>query len=141
MNGPLEYSWTSFPAKDNIMKSIFAILVIAAISTVIYIVYHSSGWAIFAALVLVLSLRRFFFTNYFSIGTDGVSVAYLFGKKFLPWDRIKTFKSGETGAYLSPMRSVSRWSINRGIFLIYSPDEKEKIENIILSGVRRYGTG
>jgi len=135
----VEYTWKIFPARDNLLKSLLGVLIISSISVVIKIVFVSFAWAILSALVLILSLQRFFFTSVYRIDDNGINAAYFLGKKYLPWTRIKTFEAGPTSAFLSPLKKISKWTLNRGMFLVYDPSEKDKIETIIKEGLKQHG--
>lgn len=137
----MEYTWSVLPAKENILKSLLGIAIIAFVAMVVHITFDSTAWAGFSVIVLVVSLQRYFFTSFFRIDEKGINASYLIGKKFLPWGRIKTFSPGRTNAYLSPMSKVSRWTMNRGLFIVYREEEKDRIEKIILDRMKEYGTG
>ncbi len=85
------------------------------------------GAAALAVVLLVLSLRRFFFPTRFAVDADGVIADSLFGAQRLAWSEVRRLAVDRHGAYLSTRSRPSRLDAFRGMHLLFGPARDEVV--------------
>src|SRR5262245_6584886 len=112
---PEGISWRVHPARRRWRSSLAAgsVILVAAIATGMAAGSPAAGLA--AALVLTLSLHRFFFPSHFTIDGEGIRAASLMSRKRLRWSEVRRFVCDRHGGYLSTRNRPSRLDAFRGL--------------------------
>ncbi len=98
--------WVVHPASRSLLRT-FGILLILVITTVTAAVAGDSAFlGVSSAVLLVFSLRHFFFPTHYTVDEYGVSIRCLGFETRRPWTRLRRFRYDGSGAFLS-MRSRS----------------------------------
>ncbi|NQU26851.1 MAG: hypothetical protein HQ528_01040 [Candidatus Marinimicrobia bacterium] len=119
-SNPQEIKWQAHPACQNFKKAVFAVAVIAIMALLIGIITGSNLWALFACVILILALQRFFFPSHFIINEKLISANYLLGTKSLQWKYIRRFTHDANGGYLSTRKIASRLDAYRGMHIYFN---------------------
>ena len=103
-----EISWTSHPAFLYKKKTIFSIIVILLFGYVVFIGFQNLYWSIFSVIILIYSLKQFYFPIHYSISKKGIKKNYVFGEHTMDWPEIKRFIKTKQGGilYSRPKKSV-----------------------------------
>jgi hypothetical protein len=123
------FTWTAHPAAERPGMALVACAVIALLAAA---AWWSFGWmwAVVSALVLVLSLNRFFFASRFVVDDDSITARYLFRSQRLLWKEVRRFVSDARGGYLSTRAVASRLDAYRGLHVIFGADRATVVELI-----------
>lgn len=113
------FSWTAHPARERPAAAVVACLVIMALAAGVQQTTEHTGWGILAALVLCLSLQRFFFATSYEIDDEGVAASSLMGRRSIAWRAVRRIERGSRGAWISPYRTRRRWEGRRGVHILY----------------------
>ena len=125
------FAWRAHPARQRPVAALFAAAVIAAMAVVCALAVNV-WWGIIAAVVLVLTLHRFFFPSRFTIDEQGVTARYLLGTRCCAWSEIRRACHDRHGVYLSTRSRPSRLDAYRGIQLLFGRSREEVLHRIRL---------
>ena len=125
-----EYTWRVHPALERPFASVTALVVILAMGIAVHQFSDSKLWAIFATLIMCLSLHRFFFATYFLIGGLGVSAHTLFGKRVLPWEEVGRIVYGGHSAWVSPFTRSGVREARRGVLLLFGKHREDVLAQL-----------
>lgn len=124
------FTWRVHPALERPFASVTALVVILAIGIAVHQFSESKLWAIFATLIMCLSLYRFFFATFFLIDSLGVSAHTLFGKRVLPWEEVGRVVYGGHSAWVSPPTRSSVREARRGVLLLFGKHRKDVLAQL-----------
>ncbi len=119
--------WTAHPARQRPLAAAAAIVVIVALAALVADLGGHPAWGVFAAVVLCLSLHRFFFASSYRIGPEGVHARTLAGTRSLPWDQIRRVELGTRAAWCSSFARRHVMDFRRGVLLLFGPDSKTAV--------------
>lgn len=125
-----EFVWTAHPARERLGTASVTLLIISAISTSIYISFHSLTWSLIALLVLLFSLNRFFLPSRFVINHEGIHAFYPFKRKRYYWEDIRRFVRDRHGGYLSTRHHFSKLDAFRGMHILFGKQQEIVIGRI-----------
>lgn len=119
--------WTAHPARQRPLAAAAAIVVIVALAALVADLGGHPAWGVFAAVVLCLSLHRFFFASSYRIDAAGVHARTLTGTRSLPWDQIRRVELGTRGAWCSSFARRHVMEFRRGVLLLFGPDPQAAV--------------
>lgn len=122
------YAWTAHPAGQRPLAALAAVLIIALISSATTAFEGGLAWPLLSALILCLSLNRFFFTSYYELDADGITVRAPFGRRRLRWSEIDRAEFGRYAAWLAPARGGR--NARRGILVLLGREREEVVSRI-----------
>ena len=125
--------WTAHPARQRPAAAVAAIFVIVAFSILAADLGGHAAWGIGSAIVLCLSLHRFFFASRYRIDSAGVHAETLFGTRSLSWDEIRRVELGARGAWCSTFARRHMLEYRRGVLLLFGPQREAAV-----TALRRY---
>ena len=106
------------------------LFLMAAISTTIYISFHSFTWSILAFLVLLITLNRFFLPSRFVISPEGIRAFYPFKQQKFSWEDIRRFVRDRHGGYLSTREHFSRLDAFQGMHILFGKQQEVVVGRI-----------
>lgn len=128
-------SWTSHPLKKSKKKTLYLILALFLIwSLVFWATAYSWGFLFLAVLILTASLSPFFFPTKYELTQDKVKVHFLAVKKEKAWSEFRSFYPDKNGVFISPFAGPSRLENYRGIYLRYEKN-REQVLNFVKSKI------
>ena len=128
-----ELAWTVHPAADDPLRAVCLAGVIGIAGLITYRLTESGVFAVFALLVLALSLRAFFLPRHYTLDTDGAGEAGpLCAPRRLGWADVRKVARSRFGVYLSTLHSNSRLVRDRGLFL-RTAGNREQVQAFISS--------
>ena len=117
-------SWRAHPARERPVAALLAVGVIGA-TVLACAALASIVWGLLAAVVLVVSLNRFFWPSRFTIDQDGVMARYAFRRQTLHWSEVRRFCHDRYGIYLSTRSRRSRLDPYRGMHLLFGSSRQQ----------------
>ncbi len=126
-----EFSWCAHPARERLGRAALGGLLILSLSILSGLMMQSLLWGVFAALLLVAVLNRFFFPSRFVIDAEGISAAYLLKKQSMCWSELRRFAMDRHGGYLSTRARRSWLDAYRGMHILFGRQRDAVIERIL----------
>jgi len=120
-------AFTVHPARERPLAAAAAVLVIVALATAVYLSSEAALWAILTAVVLCLSLQRFFFATRYECTAEGIQAATLMGRRSLRWSEVRRVDVGAHAAWLSTFPRRNWLEHRRGIHVLFGT-RREAIE-------------
>lgn len=103
------FRWTAHPAREHPGRAALGLLLVAATSAAVGAVGQHTAWAVFAALVLVVALGRFYFPSRFELDDDGVVARYPLGRRRARWRDLRRFDHDDEAGVLGRRARASRY--------------------------------
>ncbi len=122
-------SWTFFPARENIKKTILSLSIIVFF-LVLILIFYGTFWFILGAVFLFGSLNVYFFPTRYTLETDTITIKKIFYTNKRRWNEFRKHYVGKNGILLSPFSKPTFLNNFRGIYL-YFPPQSEMKEKII----------
>lgn len=127
---PETLSWKIHPAGQNPGKAVLAIIVILFFLAVVKIVCVEWIYVIISAVVLILSLARFFFPVSFILDNTGIRTSFLGYSRLRQWHEFRRIIEGPKGVHLSPFRKPHILEATRGCYIICPYNKDEVLEYV-----------
>jgi hypothetical protein len=118
------------PARDRPGALVMALAVIAAFAWLAAEWMESWGWGLFAAVLMIGLLNRFFFPSEFSIDSAGITARHALLRQRLRWPEIRRFVHDAHGGYVSTRARPSTLDAFRGLHLLFDRNRQAAIERI-----------
>ena len=125
-----EFSWTSHPAVLNKKKTIFSGFIIILFGYVVFIGFQSIYWSLFSVIILIFSLKQFYFPVHYSISNKGIRKKFIFGNNSMDWTEITRFSKNNKGGILYSHPKKSFLDYFSGIELQFEQNAEEVIQRI-----------
>jgi hypothetical protein len=109
---------------------VVALAVIAAFAWLAAEWMESWGWGMFAAVLMIALLNRFFFPSEYRIDSTGISARHGLTRQRLRWPDVRRFVHDAHGGYLSTRARPSTLDAFRGVHLLFDRDRQTAIERI-----------
>ena len=129
------YEWVFHPAKANWMVTSLVTLFLFLLLVIIYWLTESRLFTIIGTIVLLGSMRSFYFPTIFKLYDDRVEVTYTISSKSRQWKSFRSVYPERNGVHLSPFVRPSRMENFRGLFMQYGTADQNKILEIVESKV------
>jgi len=123
-----ELSWTVHPLRDNWRRSLALLGILGVVLGCVWWNYREPLWLVFAGLVLIGSLLKYFFPTHYRLTDRNVEAVFLGTYRAWPWDRFRSYHVSRTGFLLSPYPKPHRMENFRGHYLLFGPRREEVIE-------------
>lgn len=101
-----------------------ALGIVVAAAAAVYACAQSVLWSVFALVILIGSLRRYFFASRFAIDADGITARYLFGRQRFAWSPLAKLSADERGAFLA-LAAGARSGGGRGMHVLFGNRREE----------------
>lgn len=124
-----EFSWRAHPAAERIGAAVGAMATIAGLAAATGLSFGAE-WAAAAAIVLVLSLRRFFFPSSYAIDGQGITARSALTTRRLRWAHARRFLTDGNGGYLSSRANRSWLDAYRGMHVLFGRHRDEVLGRI-----------
>ncbi len=123
-----EISWTFFPARDSLRKTVLASAIIVFF-LVLILIFYGLFWFILSAIFLFGSLNAFFLPTHYKLEADTLQIKKAFYTNTRRWSEFRKHYLGKNGILLSPFDKPTFLNNFRGIYLYFPPqlEMKEKI--------------
>jgi hypothetical protein len=119
--------WRALPIVDDYPRSLLCAAAVVTACVAVHVAFGGAGYALLAAVVLGVSLGRYFLPTSYELDESGARVRFLFSARSTPWDRVRRFDVHREGVYLSPFERPSRLDSFRGTFLRFSGNADEVV--------------
>lgn len=123
------WTWRAHPARSRPLAALHGALAIGGIA-VLCATLGGVFWGGLAVVLLVVSLRRFYFPSRFTIDRQGITASDLLGTRRLAWSEVRRFCQDRHGAYLSTRSCPSRWDAYRGVHVLFGSRRVEVLAAI-----------
>ena len=130
---PDTLTWRVHPARERPLAACGALAVIAAMAWLAADLMEHAGWGVFAAIVLLMALQRFFVPSEYRIDAEGVTVRLPWRTQRYRWAAVRRFVYGARGGFLSSRARPSALDAFRGIPLLFDRRREE-----VISCIRRH---
>ncbi len=121
--------WTSHPFKKSRKRTVFLILALFLIwSLVFWATAYSWAFLFLAVVILMSSLSPFFFPTRYELSEDKVKVYFLAVKKEKTWSEFRSYYPEKNGVFISPFAKPSRLENYRGIYLRYDKNQEAVLD-------------
>ena len=120
-------TWTVHPVVDRPRAAMAMVALILAILALVRLNYPEPGWTAFAAVILCLSLARFFFPTTYRLDDEGIHTRFLGISRDYRWGVYRRIESGRNGVFLSPFVKPDRLDNFRGLMLL-AGSNREAVE-------------
>lgn len=130
--------WQAFPAGQRRGRAALALLIVASVGALVYLLLHVEGiapwqnliWSALAALLLFLSLHRFFFPSRYQIDNEGITYEHLWSRRRYRWDQVHRFYLDERGGFLMTTAYRPRLRPLQGVHLLFDGAREEAVRLI-----------
>jgi hypothetical protein len=127
--------WTSWPARDEGLRSVLLTLLLAAIIALLFLAFGQLGWI--GAVLLPLSLARYYLPTRYELGEKGLTLHFLGGCRLRRWDSFRRYYPHRIGVHLSPFEAPSPLDPFRGQFLRFSGNREAVLRALERHGLRK----
>lgn len=118
--------WTSHPLKKSRKKTVYLVLALFVIwSIVFWATAYSWGFLFLAVLILTASLSPYFFPTRYELTQEQVKVFFLAVKKIKTWSEFRSYYPDKNGVFISPFAKPTRLENYRGLYLRYERNQEE----------------
>ncbi len=124
-----EFTWRAHPAAERPGSAVGALAIIAGLAAATGLSFGAE-WAALAAVVLVLSLRRFFFPSTYIIDGHGLTARIALTSRRLRWADARRFLVDGRGGYLSTRGRRSWLDAYRGLHVLFGRHRDEVLQRI-----------
>jgi hypothetical protein len=124
------FSWRAHPAAEHRGRAALAAVAVLAVAAAAAAFAGSAWWGLFALVVLVVALNRFYFPSRFTIDDDGITAAYPLRTRRCPWTELRRFVHDEAGGYLSRRIRPSRLDAFGGMHVLFGGQRELIIDRI-----------
>lgn len=126
-------TWKSHPARERPAATIFVVILIAVIMSMVYYVMDKNAFMMaLAGLVFTISLSTFFSPTTFTIDENKVEIKYTFSAKERNMSAFRKAFPETRGILLSPYLSPTRLENFRGFYLRYGKDNKAEVDAFVI---------
>ncbi len=119
--------WTVHPFRERPRLGIAVLVVIVAASIAIYFWTGLWFWAVFSALVLLLSLEPFYFPASYVLEPERITVIRRFSRSEREWKAFRRCVVEPAGVVLSPFRKASWLEEYRAIRVRLPRENREAV--------------
>ncbi len=130
------YQWTFHPARGSLLVTTLLTVFLFLLLVIVYWLTQSRLFTIIGAVVLIGSMRSFYFPTVYKLYDDRVVAEYTISKAEKPWSYFRSYYAEKNGIFLSTFTRPSRMENFRGLFLKYGPADREKILDIISKKIK-----
>src|SRR5688572_12007957 len=95
------HDWRLHPARDRPIAAVVVVCLVATAGILAVAAAGSCAVGVASAVFLVLTLRRLFFPALYEIDEHGGEVRCIGVETRRPWSRLRRFRYGDAGAFLS----------------------------------------
>lgn len=120
-------SWRSWPLVDEAPKSYLLVGVAIGVCVLAAIALGRIGYGLLAAVMLAVSLGRYFLPTRFELSASGVSVRFCGQTRQMNWSTVGRVVVQEAGIFISPFAAPSRLDSFRGVFVRFADNADEVI--------------
>lgn len=99
--------------------TVLVTIFIFVVTAVVFYTTESRWFAIFAMVVLMLSLAKFYFPTHYRLSSEGVFIKTTTQKIHKPWSQFRSSYADKNGILLSPFPEPSRMENFRGLFVMF----------------------
>lgn len=112
------HRWRAHPARERLTATAGAVTLILMLGIGSSIVAGTMIAGLAAVLLLVLSLRRYFFPSEYEIDGDGVTARYALGSVRQAWPEVRRCVADDRGVFISRRVRASRLDAYTGCHLL-----------------------
>lgn len=129
--------WTAHPARERPGRAAMGIAVIALLSAAVWLSFGWE-WSVASAVILLLSLNRFFLPSRFELDDERIMARYPLQKKILHWRDVRRFVHDSDGGFLSTRSRRSLLDPSSGMHVLFGGDaaQRERIIECIQKRVK-----
>ncbi|MBD3217965.1 MAG: hypothetical protein GF310_06760 [candidate division Zixibacteria bacterium] len=127
------YEWVFHPAKANRLVTSLVTLFLFLLLVIVYWLTESRFFTIIGAVVLLASMRSFYFPTTYKLYDDYIEVIYTISRIKKNWNIYRSIYPERNGVFLSTFTRPSRLENFRGLFLRYGEGDPDTILGIVKS--------
>jgi hypothetical protein len=131
-----QIEWISFPAIENLKKTIIATIFIIGLSTVLYFLYEPI-YGFLCFLFLGFSLLPYYTPTKYRLNKNGIEVRKLFYTIRKSWNDFRSFYPDNSGVLLSPFPLPTRLENFRGVYIRFK-NNKDEVLSFVDSMIGKY---
>jgi len=105
------------PCAQEPWKGAVAVAALLATCIAVYVAFGNPWFVLLAAVVLLLSVSRFFAVTSYHLTAEAATVRSLWFTDRRPWSDFRASFSDAEGVLLSPSRRATRLAATRGLYL------------------------
>jgi len=126
------YEWVFHPAKANFLVTALVSVFLFLLLVLVYFLTDKSRFiTIVSAIVLIGSMRSFYFPTTFQLFENHIRVIYTISSVEKEWKIYRSVSPEKNGIFLSTFGRKTRLENFRGLFLKYGYANRDKILNIV----------
>jgi len=125
------YSWIFHPAKASWLVSTLLTVFLFLLLIMVYWLTQSRLFTLIGTVVLVGSMRSFYFPTEYKLFDDRIEVLYTISSLKKSWDIYRRVYPEKNGVFLSTFTRPTRMENFRGLFVKYGEADRERILEII----------
>ena len=124
------HRWVAWPAAERTPKTIGVVIIIGALSILVGQVGGDWLWGMTSALILVLSLNRWFLPTVFEIKPDCLQVGYPLQRRSIEWKRVRRIAIDSQGGWVSAKRLPSRFGSRDGFDIYWGRSRSDNMNAV-----------
>jgi hypothetical protein len=123
-------TWRVHPAVRRPQAAFVAVVVIVLFSVAAAVGFGHSAWGVLSAVVLILSLNRFFMPSSFAIDDAGLTAQFPLTSRRLEWRTVRRFEPSEHEVVLSMNLRRTRLNARRELRVPFGSEKVRVLELI-----------
>ncbi len=129
------YDWVFHPARANRLVTSLVTVFLFLLLVIVYWLTESRLFTIIGAVVLLASMRSFYFPTTYKLYDDYIEVIYTISRTKKNWEMYRSIYPERNGVFLSTFTRPSRLENFRGLFLRYGEGDPDRILGIVKSKI------
>ncbi|MBD3382819.1 MAG: hypothetical protein GF404_11565 [candidate division Zixibacteria bacterium] len=130
------YEWVFQPATANWIVTALVTVFLFLLLVLVYYLTQSRFFTIIGTVVLVGSMRSFYFPTTYRLYEDHIEVVYTISKSVKKWGMFRSYYPEKNGVFLSTFARPSRMENFRGLFLKYGAADRDRILEIVRQKIK-----
>lgn len=125
------YSWIFHPAKASWLVTTLLTVFLFLLLVIVFWLTQSRLFTLIGTVVLVGSMRSFYFPTEYKLFDDRIEVFYTISSHKKNWDIYRRVYPEKNGVFLSTFARPTRMENFRGLFVKYGDADRDRILEII----------
>ena len=129
------YSWVFHPAKASRVVTALLTVFLFLLLVLVYYLTQSRLFTIIGTIVLLGSMRSFYFPTEYKLFDDHIEVYYTISSVKKDWKIYRRVFPEKNGVFLSTFARPTRMENFRGLFVKYGEADRDRVLDIIQSRI------
>ena len=132
MTEPVEaHCWVAWPAAERKGRTTVLVGVILILAAIVSFVGGDWVWGFTGAVLLILSLNRWFLPSTFRVSAERLEVGYPLARRSIVWSDVRRVAVDSRGGWISRRARASRFDLRSGLDMYWGRQPEQNIAAVI----------